>query len=296
MTLVQIGTPPREVIRVFPIRTSFTPNDHLAFVGFPPLIRPGNRRTPVHVSVVFKWCRDLAEKIAASWRQHYDNVLISGPAYGDLGDDFTPGMYLKLGCTITSRGCVKHCGWCPEKNRPLRVLPIKPGWIIQDSNLLACPEWHVRAVFDMLREQKHAARFPGGLDKDFLKPWHRELFDSIRIDELWFACDLTVGLPALERAAKILHGISIEKLRCYTMIGYDDVPETLEQADARIQRVFDLGFLPFCQLFKPDDYVKRYPEEWKAVQRKWARPAAYRKAKVPGVRPPQNSFAFYSLK
>ena len=264
-----------QIIRVFPIRTSFTPQDDFAFVGFPPFFRPGTRKTPVHVSVVFKWCRRLAEQIAESWRQHYDQVRVSGPAYGDYGDDFTPGRYLKIGCTITSRGCVKHCGWCPEKDRPLRELRIKPGWIVQDSNLLACSERHVRAVFGMLREQKRAIRFPGGLDKDFLKLWHREMFDSILIDELWFACDLTSALPALERAARILEGIPLRKLRCYTMIGYDDVPETLEQANARIQRVFDLGFMPFCQLYKPDDYVKVYPEEWKAVQRKWARPAAY---------------------
>jgi hypothetical protein len=230
--------------------------------------------------VVFKWCRDLAEKIAASWRDHYDTVLIGGPAYGDYGDDFTPGMYMKHGCTITSRGCVKHCGWCPEKDRPLRELAVKPGWIVQDSNLLACSERHVRAVFDMLREQDRSITFSGGLDKHFLKPWHRELFDSIKIEALWFACDITSDLPWLEKAAEILEGIPTEKLRCYTMIGYDDVPEPLDVAEHRIERVFELGFLPFCQLYKPDDYVKIYPPEWKAVQRKWARPAAYRPRKT----------------
>lgn len=265
---------------MFPIRTSFTPNDDLAFVGYPPMFKPGDRKTPVHVSVVFKWCRDMAEKIAASWRDHYDDVLIGGPAYGDYGSEFTPGMYLKQGCTITSRGCVKHCGWCPEKDRDLIELDIKPGWIIQDSNLLACSEHHIRAVFDMLRKQNRPAKFCGGLDKHFLKPWHRELFDSIKIDELWFACDVTRDLPWLERAAEILDGIPIDKLRCYTMIGYDDEPESLEESARRIERVFELGFLPFCQLYKPDNSVKVYPAEWKELQRKWARPAAYRAAKV----------------
>jgi hypothetical protein len=264
-------------IRVFPIRTSFTPADELAFVGYPPLpeFRPRDRRTPVHVSVVFRWWRDVAEAIAASWRLHYDDVRIGGPAYGDYGDEFTPGLYLKQGCTITSRGCVKHCGWCPEKDRPLRTLPIHPGWIVQDSNLLACPEQHVRAVFDMLREQDRAIFFPGGLDKHFLKSWHREMFDSIQIGELWFACDVTSDLPSLERAVEILEGIPLRKRRCYTMIGYDKEPETLVQAERRIERVFALGFMPFCQLYKPDHYVKSYPPDWRAVQRKRCRPAAY---------------------
>lgn len=289
-------TEKRDSIRVFPYRTSFTPNDSLAFVGFPPLFRPADRTIPVFVSVTFTWWKDYAEQIRDTWAQHYDRVLIGGPAYGDYGDEFVPGRFLKLGCTITSRGCVKHCGWCPERNRPLRELPIHAGWIVQDSNLLACSEGHVRCVFDMLRLQGRAASFPGGLDKHFLQAWHREMFDSINIGELWFACDLTSDLPALERAAKILEGIPMRKLRCYTMIGYDDVPETVTEAEDRIQRVFDLGFMPFCQLYKPDDRVKEYSEDWLAVKRKWCRPAAYMPRKerpygLPGTenRPSQSS-------
>jgi hypothetical protein len=273
-----------QLIRVFPYRTAYTPNDPFAFIGHPPFqeFRPTNRKLPVRISVCFKWWRRDAEAMMRSWSQYYDDVKIGGPAYGDLGDEFVPGRFLKEGCTITSRGCVKHCGWCPEKDRPLRQLyPIHPGWIVQDSNLLACTELHVNAVFDMLREQPHSARFPGGLDKDFFRPWHRRLFDSIRIDELWFACDLTSGLPALERAAELLQGISPEKLRCYTMIGWDE-DESLLTAEKRIERVYELGFLPFCQLYKPDEGEKIYPVEWKAVQRKWARPAAYRVSRVTG--------------
>ena len=233
----------------------------------------------------FKWWRRDAESMLRSWSQYYVDVKIGGPAYGDLGDEFIPGRFLKQGCTITSRGCVKHCGWCPEKDRPLRELyPVHPGWIVQDSNLLACNETHIRKVFDMLREQPHAARFPGGLDKDFFKPWHRKLFDSIRIDELWFACDLTSGLPALERAAELLEGLPPDKLRCYTMIGYEET-ETLLEAEKRIEHVYELGFLPFCQLFKPDEGEKIYSADWKAVQRKWARPAAYRKKAIENQEP-----------
>lgn len=269
--------PTAEIIRVFPYRTSFTPTDPLAFIGMPPLFLPENREIPVHISVTFKWHREFAELCAKSWRDHFKTVLIGGPAYDDFGDEFIPGRYLKLGCTITSRGCVKHCGWCPERNRPLRTLPIAPGWIVQDSNLLACPEEHVRRVFDMLRDTGMPASFPGGLDKYFFKPWHRELLDSIRYDQLWFACDEPGGLPQLEKVAEMLKGISSRYKRCYVMIGYDDA--NLYEAEERLERVYELGFLPFCQLYKPDDGVKIYADEWKQLQRKWARPAAYRGAR-----------------
>jgi hypothetical protein len=264
-----------QVIRVFPSRTQWTPTDDLAFVGEPPLFRPMDRAIPVRVSVTFTWHKKEAERLRGAWSAHYDDVQIGGPAYGDPGGEFTPGQFLKKGCTVTRRGCVKQCPWCVERTRPLREIAIKPGWIVQDSNLLACSEPHIRAVFDMLRGQKRRIYFNGGLDKHFLKDWHRELFDSISIGELWFACDVTSDLPWLERAAKILDGIPLRKRRCYTMIGYDD--ETLADAERRIERVFELDFMPFCQLYRNDEDPREYSDEWRALRRKWSRPAAYMK-------------------
>jgi hypothetical protein len=262
------------MIRVFPHRTKWTPTDELAFFGDPPLFRPGDRSTPVRVSVTFTWHRAEAERIAAAWSNWYDDVQVGGPAYGDAGGEFTPGRFLKEGCTITSRGCPKHCPWCvvPQREGRLRELEIKPGWIVQDNNLLACSERHIRAVFDMLREQGRRIYFNGGLDKHFLKDWHRELFDSISLGELWFACDISADIPALERAARILEGIPLKKKRCYTMIGYHG--ESLLEAEHRIETVFKLGFMPFTQLYQPDE-LRVYPEDWRQVRRKWARPAAY---------------------
>jgi hypothetical protein len=270
-------------IRVFPGRTPWTPDDPMAFVGYPPLpeFQPGTPDTPVMVSVVFKWLRERGEALARAWGDYYRHVSIGGPAYdGGAGGEFTPGMFLKRGCTITSRGCTKECEWCCERNNELRELPITPGWIVQDSNLLACSEKHIRAVFDMLRAQKRNIFFNGGLDKHFLKEWHRPLFDSIKIGELWFACDKTSDLGWLERAAQILDGIPLRKRRCYTMIGGgcpENDAESIQDAAHRIERVFELGFMPFCQLFQPDEGVKTYPEDWRKLRRKWSRPAAYMK-------------------
>jgi hypothetical protein len=219
----------------------------------------------------------LAEQLRDSWARFFDDVRVGGPAYDDPGDEFTPGMFLKTDCTITSRGCPKRCPWCsvPGREGKIRELQIKPGWIVQDNNLLACSDGHVRNVFVMLAEQGRPIKFNGGLDKHFLRDFHRSMFDSVPVDELWFACDTTADLPQLERAARILDGISIEKLRCYTMIGYDH--ESPDDADRRCARVYELGFLPFCQLFQPlDGPLRVYDERWRRVHRKWARPAAYR--------------------
>lgn len=265
------------MIRVFPYANKWTPTDELAFVGEPPLFKPCDRWTPVMVSVTFTWHKPEAERIAKSWAQHYHTVKVGGPAYDDPGGEFTPGLFLKEGCTITSRGCPKKCGWCvvPKREGAARELVIQPGWIVQDNNLLATSEKHIRSVFEMLKQQGRRIYFNGGLDKHFLKPWHRELFDSIPIGELWFACDTIFDLPALQKAASIVEGIPIRKRRCYTMIGYNG--ETLLDAERRLNRVFELGFLPFCQLYQAEER-KYYSTEWKRLCRKWARPAAYMKS------------------
>ncbi len=260
-------------IRVFPHPNKWTPTDEWAFIGEPPLWRPGTPETPVRISVTFTWHKAEAERIAEHWRHYYRDVQVGGPAYNDPGSEFTPGMYMKEGCTITSRGCPKKCGWCvvPKREGAVRELQIKPGWIVQDNNLLACSEGHIHAVFDMLRAQNRCAFFNGGLDKHFLKPWHRALFDSIPVGELWFACDTAIDLPWLEKVAAAFEGYPVRKMRCYTMIGYDG--ETLADAEKRLERVLALGFLPFTQLYQPDTR-KVYPDEWRKLCRKWARPAA----------------------
>ena len=260
-------------IRVFPYRTQWTPTDEAAHIGEPPLWRPGTPETPVHVSVTFTWHKGEAERIAESWATYYKTVTVGGPAYENPGTDFVPGLYLKTGCTITSRGCPKKCGWCavPTREGAVRELQIKPGWIVQDNNLLACSEKHIRAVFDMLRAQKRRIYFNGGLDKHFLKPWHREMFDSIKIGELWWACDTILDLPHLERVTEIMRGYQRRKMRCYTMIGYNG--ETIADAEKRLRKVWELGFLPFTQLYQTDT-PKVYQQEWRDLRRTWARPAA----------------------
>ena len=91
------------ILRVFPRRTKQTPTDDMAFVGDPGLFMPD--ADEVHVSVTFTWDKSEAERLAESWGKHYGTVKVGGPAYGDRGDTFTPGMYVKEGVTFTSRGC-----------------------------------------------------------------------------------------------------------------------------------------------------------------------------------------------
>lgn len=273
---------PDEIIRVFPRRTKWTPDDSLAFIGDPPLFRPDP--LPVHVSVTFTWDLPEATRLAKAWAHHYSDVRIGGPACDDPGGDFTPGLYMRRGVTITSRGCPRRCPWCvvPRRSGAIRELPIAAGHIVNDDNLLACSREHVEAVFGMLRAQSRGAVFGGGLDARLLQDWHRPLLDTIRVGELWFACDTLAGLKPLERTAAILDGIPIKKRRCYVLLAFDP-GETLAGAEVRCQQVYALGFLPFAQLYQPFDQaggLRAYPDAWRRLARKWSRPAAYRARKA----------------
>ena len=100
------------IIRIFPRRTKATPTDPLAYFGPPDLFAEADE---VHVNVTFTYDMDRAEQLAEQWR-HVAPVKIGGPATGMRGEAFVPGMYLKLGYVITSRGCPNRCWFCSVWN------------------------------------------------------------------------------------------------------------------------------------------------------------------------------------
>ena len=145
----------KRIARVFPRKTKATPDDALTFTSVPP--KDGLADIDeVHVSVAFTYDLPKAEMLADAWRTLGVPVFVGGPAFNHPGGDFVPGMYLKKGYVITSRGCHNRCWFCSVPMREggiLRELPITEGHIVLDDNLLACSEQHIRDVFEMLKHQ-----------------------------------------------------------------------------------------------------------------------------------------------
>ena len=260
-----------KLLRVFPRRTSYTPTDNYAFIGDPPLERP--QVDEVHVSCTFTWDIPKAKRLASAWSQYYPVVKLGGPAFGSPCDTFTPGMYVKEGVTFTSRGCNNNCPWClvPEREGKLRELTIQPGHIIQDNNLLQCSRAHQHDVFDMLRQQLKPATLAGGLDARLIDYWTAYQLQTLRIKEIFLAADTTDSLKPLAEAVSKLHFLSRNKLRCYVLIDFNG--ETMCQANDRLIKVWEVGCLPFAQLYQPPDKFIKYSNEWKLFARFWSRPA-----------------------
>ena len=252
------------IARVFPTKTKLCPKDIDAYFGFP------GEKTPlydeIHISVTFTWDLQKIESLRKAWSK-FGLVKIGGPALDDPGNAYTSGLYLNKDVTITSRGCPNKCSFCFVWRREgaLRELPIVPGRIIQDNNILACSDSHLRKVFDMLKDQRKID-FSGGLEAGRLNKGIVEELRQLRIYQIWLAYDRPQDKEKVSKAIELLRPyFNRNKIRCYTLIGYGN--DTIKAAEDRLKWLWDAGALPFAMLYHTHT-------EWKKLQRTWTRPAA----------------------
>ncbi len=261
------------IARVFPVRTSYTPTDRDVYIGSPDMFVLKSYYDEIHISVTFTWDIERAEELRETWSD-YGIVKVGGPAFGDKGDAFSPGMYLRSGVTITSRGCPNKCSFCmvPKREGDLRELDVKDGNIVQDNNILACSKKHLERVGYMLKKQK-AIEFKGGLEASRVDSSSADWLRQFKVKTLWLACDHPNAVPSLRDACKKLGSVGFTRnnLYCYVLIGKDK-----EEEDARLRSVWDAGCMPFAQLYRNEDDSIEYSKEWKRFQREWSRPAIIR--------------------
>lgn len=229
----------------------------------------------VHISVTFTWDMPHAEWLEQQWR-HVAPTKIGGPATGERSGNFTPGMYLKNGYVITSRGCPNKCWFCAAWKREgnVRELPITKGWNVLDDNLLACSTNHIKAVFTMLNQQSQRTIFTGGLEAKRLKEWHVAALVELKPQRMYFAYDTPDDYEHLRTAGAMLldHGFTIASHTCccYVLCGYHG--DTILDADKRMNDTLDAGFTPMAMIYK-DHKKGHHSKEWKVFQREWARPS-----------------------
>ena len=239
------------IARVFPRRTNATPDDELAFSSPPPNELP--HIDEVHISVAFTYDLPKAYTLAEAWMKTGLPVKLGGPAYHAPGGEFTPGMYLKKGLVITSRGCLNNCWFCDVPKREggvLRELAVKDGWNVMDDNLLACSEKHIREVFAMLARQSDRPVFSGGLEARLLKSWHVDLIRDVKTQRLYCAYDTRDDFEPLVTAGRLFQNGGIvrtsRRLYCYVLIGYPG--DTFDKAEKRLRDTWAAGFVPYAML------------------------------------------------
>lgn len=270
----------KRIARVFPRKTKMSPDDPDAHFGLPGLYTP--QYDEIHISIAFTWDLVKVPILKDEWSR-YGKVKIGGPAVnGELPSDFVAGRYLKKGVTITSRGCPNNCSFCfvPYREGKIRELPIVPGNIIQDNNLLACSKSHLDRVFDMLRTQKRID-FSGGLEAGRITNEIVEQLRTLKIHQIWLSYDLPGRKNALIRAVeKLKPYFSRDKIRCYVLVGYEN--DTLLKAEERLKEAWEIGTLPFAMRYRTParEWEKTYlfqDRQWNLFTRRWTRPAITKK-------------------
>jgi len=263
------------ILRVFPERTRATPDDDMVRVGLPGLFDRDLDIDLVKISVVFKWQIPLAEKMFRAWSDFYP-AEIGGVAMGDPGGQFEPGMFLKKGYVITSRGCPNKCWFCEAWKREgkIRELEVRPGNNVLDNNLLACSDNHIRAVFAMLKCQR-GVEFTGGLEAARLKDWHVKELAEIKPIQMFFAYDTPDDLEPLREAGKKLAPVFGQpELRCYVLCGFKG--DTVDKAQKRMLETMQAGFMP-AAMFYQGSGIPAIKNEWQGFVRHYYRPAIMRK-------------------
>lgn len=266
-----------KIARVFPRRTNASPCDGLSFFDAPGLFPP--KVDEVHVSIAFTWDLERGFQLAREW-DRIAPVKVGGPATGMRGEDFTPGMYLNHGHVITSRGCNNRCWFCSAWKREgkIRELPIRDGWIVTDDNWLGTSEDHKRKTFDSLMRQPCRPEFRGGLEARLLRHEDAVMLRSLKPRRLYFAYDTPGDYAPLCDAGLTLRAAGFttasHTLSAYVLCGWPKSKhrkaDTFLQAERRMRKTMDAGFVPFAMAYRDNDGKKQ--PGWSAFQKRWARP------------------------
>jgi len=261
-----------KILRVFPKRTSYTPDDEMVVIGLPQFEIPDHDE--IHISCTFTWDKAMCEELKFQWEGRTNKpILLNGVAYGSEVSNFVQGLYIKPNIIFTSRGCNNNCPWCMvhKIEGKLKEIQICQGNWIQDNNFLQNSKIHKEKVFNMLRTQKGIC-FKGGLETDLIDDHFIDNITSLSIKELWLACDTDGALPktkiAIEKLTKA--GFNRRKIRCYALIG-----DNMAKNENRLRQIYETGAIPSAQLYRDfSDIKKQYSLDWNKFERMWQRPAA----------------------
>lgn len=268
----------KSILRVFPEKTAYTPEDSLVYIANHQLTIPFLNLFPsydeIHISALFTWDKKYCEDLAYQFKMLQKKpVYLGGPAFLTKASEFTPGLYTKKGIIFTSRGCNNACPWCivPTIEGKIKELPIHHGRVIQDNNFLQTSQKHQTLVFEMLKKEAQIC-FKGGLEASRVTDWFVEAVRGLRIKELWLACDSKEDLKdfkiACEKLKKV--GFTRRQLHCYALIG-----DGREENEGRLREIWECGAMPFAQLYREfTDTKTAYSVDWNRFARQWQRPAA----------------------
>lgn len=180
--------------------------------------------------------------------------------------------YTKWSIGFATRGCVRQCEFCVNKNYTCCVLHSalsefvdkdRPYICLLDDNVYACPQW--KTVFDALGKTGKRFQFKQGLDERFLTEDKCEILFNCRWKgDRIFAFDNIKDKEFIINRLELIRRYTKETIKFYTFCAFNhDKPDyydkafyhkDIEDLFERVKILMEYGCMPFVMKYK--DYVK----------------------------------------
>lgn len=205
-----------------------------------------------------------------------------------LYDEFVSGLiesgvkraevkyYLDFSIGFTTRGCIRGCSFCVNKNYRACLLhspveefldPDRKYICLLDDNVLSCKDW--RSIFDQLNATGKRFQFKQGMDERLLTDEKCDvIFNSRWLGDYIFAFDNIKDRRLVERKLQLMRQHTDIVPKFYVFCGFNhDAPDTYPDGfwENDIRDVFERVRVLMSHKAMP--YIMRYPDYRKSPYR-----------------------------
>lgn len=206
--------------------------------------------------------------------------------------------YTDYSIGFTTRGCIRHCSFCVNKNYNKCFLhsclsefldTSRPKICLLDDNVLACKDW--KQVFDNLNATGKKFQFKQGIDERLLTDEKCEIiFNRSNYDgDITFAFDNIKDKDLIIDRLKMIRRHSDKQIRFYLFCAFnhdnpDHYDETFYRKDItdlfeRIKILMEYGCLPYIMRYK-DYEISPYRGIYITVARWCNQPTYFKKKSI----------------
>lgn len=177
--------------------------------------------------------------------------------------------YLSYSIGFTTRGCIRHCGFCVNRllNRVVEWSPVsefldesRRNIYLWDDNIMAAPPKVFQKVIEDLQKTGKRFQFRQGMDIRLMTDKKAELLSKVNYHgDYIFAFDHYRMDDTNERkqVEQTIKGLQVWRKHCnkstklYVLVAYDSQDETdIEGTFFRIKTLMEFGCLPYIMRFE----------------------------------------------
>lgn len=203
--------------------------------------------------------------------------------------------YLSYSIGFTTRGCIRHCGFCVNRllNRVVEWSPVsefdsdnRKNIYLWDDNIMAAPPKIFEKVMEDLKSTGKPFQFRQGMDIRLMTPKKAQLLDKVKYHgDYIFAFDhYRMDDPKEKKEVEqTIKGLKVWREYCkkstklYVLVAYDAIDETdIEGAFYRIKILMEHGCLPYIMRY--EEYNNsRFKSMYTQIARWCNQPGFYKK-------------------